>query len=95
TDMKAPVELMDQLSGTEDLKEIETKAFEDIIPVKEVFEEYGAVISKEPSTEEEHVTDMKAPVELMDQLSRTEDLKEIEIKPFEDIIPVKLKNIEL
>ncbi|VIO87213.1 Uncharacterized protein BM_BM18562 [Brugia malayi] len=91
TDMKSPAEseTVDQLRKTEDLVETETKSLEDIIPDERNFEEYGSVISKTPTTEEKHVTDMKSPAEseTVDQLRKTEDLVETETKSLEDIIP--------
>uniref|UniRef100_A0A0N4TBG9 Ankyrin-2 n=1 Tax=Brugia pahangi TaxID=6280 RepID=A0A0N4TBG9_BRUPA len=91
SDMKSPgeSEIVDQLRKTEDLVETETKSFEDIIPDERNFEEYGAMISKTPTTEERHVTDMKSLTEskIVDQLRKTEDLVETETKSFEDIIP--------
>ncbi|EJW72479.1 hypothetical protein WUBG_16614, partial [Wuchereria bancrofti] len=63
--------------------EVEVKKlrmFEDI-PDKRILEEYGAIISKAPTTEEKHTIDMKSPAELgvVDQLNK--------IKSFENIIP--------
>ncbi|CAG9532419.1 unnamed protein product, partial [Cercopithifilaria johnstoni] len=84
-------EIFYQLSRTKEMEKTETKTFEDIIPAKEVLDEYGTVISKEPAVQEEHVTDMKTPAELEDvvsQLSRKE-LEETKTKPLEDIISVR------
>ncbi|CAG9540176.1 unnamed protein product, partial [Cercopithifilaria johnstoni] len=93
TDMKAEVELevMDQLSRMEDLEETETKALEDIISVRKVLDEYGTEIFKEPTIERERLKteSWKEPEEVVDQLSRMEDLEETETKALEDIISVR------
>uniref|UniRef100_A0A1I7VJN4 Titin-like n=1 Tax=Loa loa TaxID=7209 RepID=A0A1I7VJN4_LOALO len=88
TDMKPPAEseeIMDRLNRTEDLEETETKSFQDFMLDRE---EYGAVMSKELTTEGED-TETKALTEseLEDRSSWTEALVETEIKPFEDFIP--------
>ncbi|MCP9265742.1 hypothetical protein DINM_021120 [Dirofilaria immitis] len=82
-------ETVDHLTRTEDLEETERKPFEDIISYEETPEKYGAIISIQPTTKVEHVEAWTESKETVDHLTRTEDLEDIERKPFEDIISDK------
>ncbi|EFO14165.2 hypothetical protein LOAG_14359, partial [Loa loa] len=65
----------------------EAKPIQDVMPDREVLQEYGALIFKEPATEREHI-ERKAWTESEEVVNRL-SLAEIETKPFEDFTPDK------